>query len=459
MIRASVLRVLKIWSERAVYPSSSIHFWEKKLPTSSAVTSLPVTSYASCQKESTATTKIVAEFRLPKVLEFIDRMKVLERESASKRESIDEKSFNILTVDINSHLKDKRMGEVLLKQSEGDTKVLKELITSLENETAHRSQLIEELTKALVFYVVQNSEVDQVFKAYIKVGKNVAKVLKRMTEDKPRLEVPTDAPSPTNSDEGPILPSDRELSTKTIDLDRRLEVLFNASNVTGIPIPSNGSSDPSKQQESCIPGLDGVHSYSPSNMHSGNGMTNSVSPSFLQPIRSVISARESHPAFQENLEPSDMDLGNSDDEDSYASASTSSHIPYPRSSSHQPTQEYNPHFPSYEAPIRSHPLPPQSQLYQAIRDQRPTSYNRHPISPPPPPPLSHSHSTQPPPNRRSSPEPYVPRRGRHSDWEPRNNSHALGRPRQGYKHGYDSESRNGVRRGSSSSGSGSYHRH
>ena len=442
LIRASVLRVLKIWKERGIYSSSTIREWQSSLQTSLS----PPTNEASPQKESSMTSKIVAEYRLPVVLESLERMKQLERESASKRESIHEKSFSILNIDITSHLKDKRMGDVLLDQSAKDITLLEQLISSLEKETNYRKEFIEQLTKALIFYVVQNSEVDQVFKAYIKVGKNVAKVLKGMTEGPPRLEAPIDAPSPTNSDEGPILPSDKEVQSKTTSLDKRLQDILHG-NVFGL-MPSNGSG----HQAHGTPGLDAMQpfyaaSHSASTSTGNNGTSSHSNTPFVQPIRSVVSSRmESHPpaaSMQENLEPSDMDLGNSDDEDNYASASTLSHIPYPRTAAPQ-TQEYNPSFPHYEAPIRSHPLPPQSQLYHASRDQRP-SYHRHPVPP------SASHATHAPP-RRSSPEPFEPRRGRHQDWEPRSNSHALGRPRQGYKHEHESR-----RRGSS--GSGPYHHH
>jgi len=416
-IKKSVLRVLKIWKERGIYSSTTISDWEAKLESNA------MTGNQSCrppspknQEDSPVTNKIVAEFRLNQVMESLDKMQTLERDSTSKNTMIAGKSFPILNIDIANHLKDKTVGDHLMREADEAVKILELAVSSLEQEVLHRKKFTEDLTKALIYYVVQGNEVDTEFKAYIKIGQNVAKVLKKMTEKPP--EAPTDAPSPTNSDEGPILPTDKPGdASKVTSLDKRLEDILH-----GRLMVNNGSATVASNSP-----VDTRNIPYPKDPYTANQTSLSNKPvrypvvGHVQSIQSVISSRPqgvigpSH----ENLEPSDMDIGNSDEEDN--SHNFSSGLPYPPPHPpHPPTNRVEQEYPSIPGFSFDHPPP---QHFQ----QQHHHYQPHSTSAPYHRPLPHiqkPHHQVPPPthqeyNQRSF-------RERHEDWQPRESSRALG---------------------------------
>lgn len=312
-IRPNVLRVLGIWCDRCVYPPAFIQELRSALPYSETVSN-----------ESSATTKIMAEFKVQDVFESLDQMKQLEQETLRKTEDVKGAKLAALNSEILSHLKDKNLGDHLIKEADEASRLLHEVVHALEKEQRHRQNLISCLNKALVYTVVQNNEVDQEFQAFVRIGQNAARVLTILTSPhSSSLPLPSDVPSPTDSDDGPILPPDTLGSKHTSSLDQRLENILCAMKTpqTGLPEAGKPFSTGFNQYQSAA-SLD-----QDCRVAAAAGTSNQGSAcAGVQPIMPLVSSRPAVmpqplasmiPGFasSENCEPADMDITNSDDDE------------------------------------------------------------------------------------------------------------------------------------------------
>lgn len=313
-ISKNVVRVLDIWTQRNIYPKDFIDSLKMNVP-SQVDTKVP---------ESAMTTQIVAEFKLKQLVDKVKMIEEIEKESNIKCDSLTNVRLNVVTSEILNHLKDKTLGDHLLKEADEARNALTIAIDGLEKEVTFKRELIESLTKALVYYVVKEEEVDHEFKAYVKIGQNVACVMQEL--NKASMVPPTDAPSPSNSDDG-VKMSNIESIPQTTSLDQRLETILHGIIQDGRRHASSvnlKASDASQSYESHLMN----QPYDPASF-SGSSPHDS---SFVRPIPAVVSARDSNhghhnhlmsshydsfapPPPVESCEPSDMDTTNSDDEE------------------------------------------------------------------------------------------------------------------------------------------------
>lgn len=311
-IRKNVIRVLDIWTQRNIYPKDFIDSLKIDVP-SKGDAKLP---------ESALTTQIIAEFKLKQLIDKVKLIDEIEKETSVKCDSLTNVRLNVVTSEILNHLKDKALGDHLLKEADDARNALTTAIDGLEKEVQFRKELIESLTKALVYYVVKEDEVDHEFKAYIKIGQNVACVMQEFNKAS-SLVPPTDAPSPSESDDGLNMNSNSESIPQTTSLDKRLETILHGIIQDGRRHASNVNASNSVQSyESQLMS----QPYDPASFSSNSPHDSS----FVRPIPAVISARDSNhghhqhhmashydsfPPPVESCEPSDMDITNSDDED------------------------------------------------------------------------------------------------------------------------------------------------
>jgi hypothetical protein len=315
-IRNNVLRVLTIWSERSIYRQSFIDELKSAVPYAETVSN-----------ESSATTKIMAEFKMRDLIDAVSRLQSLENETQTKTDEVKGAKLAAMGSDILSHLKDKTVGDHLIREADDAIRLLQDAIAAMEREQKQRQNLIECLNKALIYSVVQNSEVDDEFQAFIRIGQNAAKVLTVLTTPRsssaPFLPHPSEVPSPTNSDDGPVLPSDPLPAKHTSSLDKRLETILLGAG-PDVPAaagyPGSAPYQPDQVMESM------------SQIRSAPAGASRITP---QPIQSLVSSRpgisqtgqaipgimtsssSTAPGFvtAENCEPSDMDITNSDEEE------------------------------------------------------------------------------------------------------------------------------------------------
>ncbi|RWS08947.1 Regulation of nuclear pre-mRNA domain-containing protein 2-like protein [Dinothrombium tinctorium] len=197
-IKSSVCRVFNIWQERSVYPSDFIEQLKAILTGNGSV-------------NSGNTSKIVAEFKLTPLVEKIKKLKKLESYANSKIESINCNKLDALSCEVLNHLKDKSHGEQFSKDFDEAAKHLEAVVHALEKEISARNELIDILEKSEIFYEIQKEEAKIVANAYKNFAIRVKSVKKKLEGSKKSLPSPlpspsVDAPSPTNSDDGPVLP-------------------------------------------------------------------------------------------------------------------------------------------------------------------------------------------------------------------------------------------------------------
>lgn len=227
-IRPNINRVLNIWQERNIYP---IEF----------VDELRTLLTGSSVKVSSAS-KIVAEFKLSQLVEKIKRARKIEAARQQKVEAVNSSRIDALSKEVLNNLKDKSHGEQYSKDFDDATKLMESLVSTLEKEIAIRNDLIEYLEKSEIFYETQKGEAKIVASAYKNFAQRVKSVKKKLSESKTSLPSPlpspcADAPSPTNSDDGPQLPAIEGTNGQPISsLDKRLSNLMQ-----GMPLVSNRS--------------------------------------------------------------------------------------------------------------------------------------------------------------------------------------------------------------------------
>lgn len=221
-IRHNINRVLNIWQERNIYPTNFVDELRALLTGTSAHTS-----------------KIVAEYKLSSVIEKIKRVKKLENFTGQKISVVNQARIDKLSKDALNNLKDKSHGEQFSKDFDEATKYIEAVVSSLEKEIAARHDLLDYLQNTEIFYETQKGEAKIVATAYRNFAQRVKSVKKKLSESKISLPSPlpspcADAPSPTNSDDGPQLPgsqSPRQNGKEVSSLDERLSNIMQ-----GIPM-------------------------------------------------------------------------------------------------------------------------------------------------------------------------------------------------------------------------------
>lgn len=222
-IRHNINRVLNIWQERNIYQSGFVDELRALLTGTSSNTS-----------------KIVAEYKISSVIDKIKRVKKMEHFTGQKIAVVNQARIDKLSKDALNNLKDKSHGEQFSKDFDEATKYIEAVVASLEKEIAARHDLVEYLQKAEIFYETQKGEAKIVANAYRNFAQRVKSVKKKLSESKTTLPSPlpsppcADAPSPTNSDDGPLLPGSEppRLNGKEVSsLDERLSNIMQ-----GIPM-------------------------------------------------------------------------------------------------------------------------------------------------------------------------------------------------------------------------------
>ena len=194
----NIERVFNIWNERSIYSGEFID--ELKGILSGSI---------MC---ASAASKIAAEFKLSELIDRMKKMKKCESNSMLKLEQLVKCKVDAASSDVLNKLKDKTHGEQFIKDFEEATKCLETVINALEKEVSMRTELIEVLGKSEAFYDMQKDEAKIVMNAYKNFGLRVKSVKKKLDDSKSNLpsplpSPPRDAPSPTNSDDGPNLPA------------------------------------------------------------------------------------------------------------------------------------------------------------------------------------------------------------------------------------------------------------
>lgn len=229
-IRHNIDRVLNIWQERNIYPSEFVDELRSVLTGVSAQTA--------------RASKIVAEFDLTNVIDKIKHLKKLETSTKKRIECVNEARIDKLSKEVLNNLKDKSNAEQFSKDFEEATKHIEAAVSALEKEILVRKDLIQSLEKTEIYYETQKGEAKILANAYKNFAQRVRIVKKKLSESKDQLPSPlpspcADAPSPTNSDDGPQLPGSESprQNGKESSLDKRLSSLLQ-----GIPlVPSEAS--------------------------------------------------------------------------------------------------------------------------------------------------------------------------------------------------------------------------
>ncbi|CAG2105245.1 unnamed protein product [Medioppia subpectinata] len=221
-ISANIERVFNIWLERSIYSEDLIEELRGLLSGKSV--------------HLAAVSRIVAEFKLSELIERMKKTKKAEQTSASKLECLVNCKVDATSGEVLNKLKDKTHGEQFSRDFDDATKCLEAVINSLEKEVHTRSDLIENLEKSEIFYETQKEEAKTVVDAYKNFGLRVRNVWRKLEESRSSLpsplpSPPRDAPSPTNSDDGPNLPQMGVFATDVNPLIRGL-VFPSAANQT-----------------------------------------------------------------------------------------------------------------------------------------------------------------------------------------------------------------------------------
>ena len=329
-IKPAVSRVFNIWAERSIYPVSVIVDLKKRLGDPDPF------------KESAITGRLVAEFRLRSLLDCIERVERIEKESERKSENVSNSNITRLGNEILASLKDKSVAENLTSEFDAASVILEETISVLEREVIQRRKLLDELSKALVYYVIQGKEVEAIATAYKKIGANIALVKKRRSGKSEVASPVKDVPSPSDSDDGPFLPSEGKILPDGVGTVGK--ILPDGSRTVG-KVPPDGVGTVGKGDQGQLSSLDQrLTLLMQGALESGVAPPQSINPTFrssaasqpavsgpgektkvsisvpttpappvsqIQTIQSVITPRTDS---QDLIQPTDMDLEASDEE-------------------------------------------------------------------------------------------------------------------------------------------------
>ncbi|XP_013784200.1 uncharacterized protein LOC106468327 [Limulus polyphemus] len=190
-IRPSVERVFKIWEERNVYDLTFINELYDILENPKI--SQPVSS------------KSIADFKPQKVTDQIHLVENLTKETLAKLTILTNSKVDAASTEALCKLKDRKHGQQFSRDFDSSVKCLEDYIRTLEKEVKERTGLITVLEQGGVYYETQRGEARLVASAYRNFGNRVKCLKNKLQEITPTLSSSspcTDAPSPTNADQG-----------------------------------------------------------------------------------------------------------------------------------------------------------------------------------------------------------------------------------------------------------------
>lgn len=224
-------RVFSIWGERSVYPTeytaklkdtlhgssgakdifSSANDEAEKAREPSKKNKQPHPCSNGSKPKQPDVDKIILEFKPQKVIDKIKKLKKVENESNTKLAAMTSRNMDASSSEVLRKFKDRSHGQQFQKDFDEATKCLEEYIQALEKEVEERTEMVNLLADAKVYYDNQHGEARIVATAYKNFGNRVKSLKKKLEAKIKTLPSPVpsptpDAPSPTNSDDGLQLP-------------------------------------------------------------------------------------------------------------------------------------------------------------------------------------------------------------------------------------------------------------
>lgn len=292
----NINRVLNIWLDRSIYDKEFVQELRNLL--SSDVNNFETIS------------KIVSNFSSTEVINQITSVNKAEQLSQTKLQSLVNCKVDFANSELLNKLKDKSYGEQFSKEFDEATKCLEGVILATENEISVRKELLSILEKTKIFYDVQLKEAKTVAETFNNCELSIKHVQNKLANYSNNVSSPTRSLSITStittSQLSNVLNLFNQSSSQTSvsTLDQRLTNLMSNSGQFGLSLHSdNHSFSPVNKN---LP-----TTYNPSTFDP-NMYCKPFYPSEVTESNSLVS-KQFEPS--ENLEPADMDLGNSDDED------------------------------------------------------------------------------------------------------------------------------------------------
>jgi hypothetical protein len=253
-VSPKIERVFGIWLERSVYSESFVGELREIL-------------HGSGQYAQQATSKIVAEFKLDELTKQMQSLRSAISSSERQLKSVSTGccvKVDSLTLPATlAQLKDKAHGEQFSREFDEWHSILSNAITSLESQVQARISLLSLLEKSEIFYETQQNEAKIVANAYTSFANRVKAVREQLhrqlnSNDGQSVSPLIDAPSPTGSDDGLVLPgsdsplpgmrslltvfAEQSKAAKPSSLDQRLSSLMqNMPSVGNAPTAASQS--------------------------------------------------------------------------------------------------------------------------------------------------------------------------------------------------------------------------
>lgn len=286
----NINRVLNIWVDRAIYDNEFVQQLRDHL--------------ASEDDKMEAISKIVSNYSSNDVVNQINNVTKAEQLSQTKLQSLVNCKVDFANSELLNKLKDKSYGEQFSKEFDEATKCLEAVIMALESEVTYRKDLIEKLEKSKIFYDVQLKEAKTVAEAFNNCELSIKHVQSKLSNYSNNVASPSLslASGITTSQLSSVLNLFKQGPTQST-LDQRLTNLMSNSAQFGLNL--NPESQMFNTSNKNFP-----TSYNPSTFDSSL-----YSGQFYLSDMAGDSSSVKPPEPSENLEPADMDLGNSDDED------------------------------------------------------------------------------------------------------------------------------------------------
>ncbi|XP_038076989.1 proline-rich protein 36-like isoform X2 [Patiria miniata] len=208
-IREKVLRIFKIWGERAIY---SVEFCDKLQKAT--------VSQKPAKAKPRPDTKLLVDFNHEDVPEVIEQLARFEGEVELKYRQLGMLNVDVASTETIMQLKDRAGGKRFSQQFEDSAVKLEDYVTSLTKEVELRRKLFDLLQKSEIFYEAQFGEAKIVANAYKNFGMRVASLKKRLEEHKALLpDSFSPIPSPTMDAPSPGATPPRDPNSDSIEVE------------------------------------------------------------------------------------------------------------------------------------------------------------------------------------------------------------------------------------------------
>lgn len=235
-IQPNIIRILKIWGERNIFPKAylaemnDILIKESPAPTPVANAAIsPATSVGSTPVTPSQTykptakikdeEKILAEFKPQIMIEKINSYKRLEGEVELKFKQISSLKLDASSVEAVSQLKDRAHGKQFSQQFEDSCSKLENYVSSAEQQIMEQKVMIEMLEQSQVFYDEQYREARIVANAYKNFGTRINNLRKKLEELMKSLPSPVPSPSYDAPSPGNTPPLEEIDNTEAVDME------------------------------------------------------------------------------------------------------------------------------------------------------------------------------------------------------------------------------------------------